>query len=165
MCVDYFFFYQPVMAHAACSGLEGRCSLCLEYLPQAEAVDPYWVARLGKLSVPLNLEKYQRCRRRMEYAGFLFAPDAALAAHPAEETHWQKPARVPEGAVRIAKPDLDSSFMDRSDSVRGRVLHYSTRKTHVLATEILYLTGIPDKSQFCSAMGATISFDHLLQWS
>ena len=100
-----------------------------------------------------------------EYAGVLFAPDAALAAHPAEETHWQKLAHVPEGAVRIAKPDLDSSFMDRSDSVRGRVLHYSTRKTHVLATEILYLTGIPDKSQFCSAMGATISFDHLLRWS
>ena len=58
------------MAHAACSGLEGRCSLCLEYLPQAEAVDPYWVALLGKLSVPLNLEKYQRCRRRMSTRAF-----------------------------------------------------------------------------------------------
>ena len=69
--------------------------------------------------MPLNLEKYQRCLQRIEYAGFLFAPDAEVAAHPAEET--QKTARVPEGAVRVAKCNLDSSFMDRSGSVRGRV--------------------------------------------
>ena len=49
--VDDFIFYKLVREHAACAGIEGGWPVCLEYLPQAEAVDAFWVQLCWKGSV------------------------------------------------------------------------------------------------------------------
>ena len=40
--------------------------------PSAEAVDASWVELCGRLGVPLNLDKRQRCPQQVEYVGVLF---------------------------------------------------------------------------------------------
>jgi hypothetical protein len=123
--------------------LEGGCAFCLAVLPQAEEVDAYWVDLCGKLGVPLNLVKRQRCGQRVEYAGFLYdtlrgllliLPDK-LAKLLACLREWAESSAV-SGRVL--------------DGVRGRVLHYSAclRHTRVLASEMLCLYGPVDESEY-----------------
>ena len=149
--VDDFIFHKAVRAHSACSGLEGGCPVCLEHLPQAEAVDAYWVELCRKLGVPLNLDKRQRCRQQVKYAGFLFdtlrgllliLPEKLLKRLFACLKEWAESQRV------------TSRFMD---SVRGGVLHYPAciRNTRVLATEVLCLTGTPDENHYDTPMPVT----------
>ena len=141
--VDDFVFYKLVQPHAACSGLAGGCPACCACLPQAEEVDEYWVELCGRLGVPLNLDKRQRCGQTVEYAGFLYDTLRGLLLI------------LPDKLVKLLGclqewAESDTVTARGMDAVRGRVLHYSACISHtrVLATEILCLVGAVEESQY-----------------
>ncbi len=79
--VDGFVFHKRhgVEWHEPCGGLAAarrRAALCAaaawRRLAAAEVLDEWWMDLNRQLGVSLKVEKHQRCKQTVEYAGFLF---------------------------------------------------------------------------------------------
>ena len=70
--VDDFIFHRRVEWHEAVGGMAAGCPVCGRSLAAAEALDEWWMGLNRQLGVSLNVERHQRCKQTVEYAGFFF---------------------------------------------------------------------------------------------
>ena len=140
--VDDFVFHKRVKWHEPCGGLAAGCPVCGSALAAAEVLDEWWMDLNRQLGVSLNVEKHQRCKQTVEYAGFLFDTFRGLML-----VMEGKQATLLEQAVSLGRADALWSAREL-DSIKGRLLHYSAAIRHlrVLITEMQRLMGpVPEE--------------------
>jgi hypothetical protein len=116
--VDDFVFHKRVEWHEACSGLAAGCTVCGSSLAAAEVLDELWMDLNRQLDVSPNVEKHQRCKQTVEYAGFLFDTFRGLML-----VLEDKQAVLLEQAASLGREGARWSAREL-DSIKGR-LHYS----------------------------------------